>query len=481
MIQSNAIKRGVLVLSLVFITPWLLAQKMSNQEYIEAFKEIAMQEMQEHKIPASITLAQGILESGSGNSRLASQGNNHFGIKCKKNWTGRTIIEDDDEKNECFRAYNNAYESYKDHSLFLHQNPRYGFLFDLSILDYRGWAEGLRKAGYATNPRYPQLLIGIIERLNLAQYDTLVFYGTSQPVAQSSPKQVKPLIQVVDNRIPMVVAGKDATVSSVAQKNNMREWQIYKYNDLPKGSRIEPGMVLYIKPKRNRAAVPEHQVSGEETMWEISQKYGIKLKKLYRKNRMEPGTQPAPGEVLSMRRRTRTMPDTGRVAPTTPITSAPLGQAQTPASTPIQQQPNSPNPAEPTTPNSPSIPTHKTNASSNQEEKPRHYPASPAAKNHNGPYEWHVVEQGETLYSIAKKLDVTVEKLQEWNALDSPALYVGQELKYLSLPKGTLYTVQVGDTLFSIAKKFGVTVEDLMKINQMKDHHVYVDQVIQIN
>ena len=145
-------------------------KKLSRSDYVEQWKSEAIQQMQEHNIPASITLAQGILESGSGNSELAVKGKNHFGIKCH-GWTGKKMYMDDDAKGECFRVYKSASESYKDHSLFLNKYDRYAFLFDLEVTDYKGWAKGLKKAGYATNPQYPQLLIKLIEDLDLSQYD----------------------------------------------------------------------------------------------------------------------------------------------------------------------------------------------------------------------------------------------------------------------------------------------------------------------
>ena len=143
------------------------------RNYIETYKGIAIQKMVEYKIPASITLAQGIFESGSGTSRLATEANNHFGIKCKKEWTGATIKHDDDEAQECFRKYEKVEDSYNDHSLFLTTRSRYAKLFTLDIMDYKGWARELKAAGYATNPQYPERLISLIERFNLAKQDTI--------------------------------------------------------------------------------------------------------------------------------------------------------------------------------------------------------------------------------------------------------------------------------------------------------------------
>ena len=160
-----------LITLFIGLIPEVQAQKMTTEAYIQKYKYIAIKEMFDYKIPASITLAQGILESGSGNSRLAREANNHFGIKCHNDWMGAKIYKDDDKKNECFRVYTSAEQSFRDHSLFLTTKNRYAFLFDYKTTNYKSWAKGLKKAGYATNPKYPKLLIGIIEDHNLNQYD----------------------------------------------------------------------------------------------------------------------------------------------------------------------------------------------------------------------------------------------------------------------------------------------------------------------
>ena len=161
---------------LFFLSPFLLFAQYTETDiynYIDTYKEIAIQKMAEYKIPASITLAQGIFESACGTSRLATQGNNHFGIKCHKEWEGDTIRHDDDERQECFRKYAQAEESYNDHSQFLISRPRYANLFSLDVLDYKSWAHGLKTAGYATNPQYADRLINLIERFDLARQDTI--------------------------------------------------------------------------------------------------------------------------------------------------------------------------------------------------------------------------------------------------------------------------------------------------------------------
>ncbi|MFM6953259.1 MAG: glucosaminidase domain-containing protein, partial [Bacteroidota bacterium] len=216
---------------------WLSAQLMSTRQYIDSFKFVAMQEMRAHGVPASITLGQGVLESASGNSKLAKNCNNHFGIKCRTNWTGKFCLADDDAKDECFRGYETAFDSYRDHSLFLKGARRYYLLFELSATDYKGWAHGLREAGYATNPNYGNILIGVIEKYRLSQYDSMVVLGEDFYVpgtnTLNSPVEV--------NGIQAIVAKPGETPEQVAARYNMSTWQIYKYNDISKGDMLSPG------------------------------------------------------------------------------------------------------------------------------------------------------------------------------------------------------------------------------------------------
>jgi hypothetical protein len=161
-------KIGFLLLNLIVV---MLSAQTKTELYIEKYSSMSITEMNQFGIPASITLAQGILESGNGESRLATEGKNHFGIKCHSNWSGKTIIEDDDEKGECFRKYSKVADSFRDHSLFLTERGRYSFLFEYNKTDYKKWAKGLKKAGYATNPKYPSLLIDLIEEYDLSRFD----------------------------------------------------------------------------------------------------------------------------------------------------------------------------------------------------------------------------------------------------------------------------------------------------------------------
>jgi len=274
-------------------------QKITQEQYIQTYYQTAIENMHSHGIPASITLAQGILESGNGNSKLAVKANNHFGIKCHSDWKGKTFHQDDDAKNECFRKYSNPSKSYSDHANFLKNKNRYAFLFELKITDYKGWAHGLKKAGYATNPKYPGLLINLIERNNLHQYDSPRKLAKSpkqkESSKQSSRKEVGIDLEAKTislssrevqkrNNIKYILAKREDTALKIATELDMMAWQIYKYNDLKKGSRLEQGQIIYLQPKRNKCSRKLHIAKSGDSLQSISQEYGIKLKQLIKKN-----------------------------------------------------------------------------------------------------------------------------------------------------------------------------------------------------
>lgn len=289
-------------------------KRFTRSQYIDLWKDEAIKQMREHKIPASITLAQAILESGDGNSELARKSNNHFGIKCH-NWTGKKTYHDDDKRNECFRKYDNAAQSFEDHSLFL-QRSRYAFLFELKITDYKSWAKGLKKAGYATNPKYPALLIRLIEENNLTQYDKMALDKGYDPknlpmISESSSKSRDEIVvnlgkrQTVyrsDNNINYIVSETDQSAERLAENLNMGVWQIRKYNDLEKNERIEKGDRIYIQPKRNKSKKYEsHVVATGETLESISQKYGVKVDKIIKHSNLPKGYKAKPGDTLRLR------------------------------------------------------------------------------------------------------------------------------------------------------------------------------------
>jgi hypothetical protein len=283
--------------------------RISRQEYIKTYKNLAVIEMQRSGIPASITMAQACLESGDGNSRLARKANNHFGIKCHNDWNGKTIHHDDDKKNECFRKYKTVYDSYHDHSDYLMNQSRYDFLFELDPEDYRGWARGLKKAGYATDPSYAQALIRIIEEYALSDLDREVV------TAHARSPQHKKEITAADkmhsgrtilerNRIHYLCARKEDSFETLTAELGKLPWELPRYNDLPVSAKIDSGQVIFLQPKRNSAApgYKTHIVREGETMYSISQLYGIKLEKLYEKNQLEWKSEPPAGTILQLRK-----------------------------------------------------------------------------------------------------------------------------------------------------------------------------------
>lgn len=283
--------------------------RISREEYIDKYKDEAIKEMHAHGIPASITLAQGILESADGNSPLARYANNHFGIKCHSGWKGATFYQDDDAKNECFRKYYDVYDSYRDHSLFLTTRSRYAFLFDLKPTDYKGWALGLKKAGYATHPKYAQMLIELIEANRLYEFDRLneiPVKRQKEQVAQRKVKTVKaPRSISYNNDIKYIIVKAGDTPAKIADDFEMGLWQIYKYNDLSKNSVLREGDILYLQPKRGKAKTEYHIVKKGETVYSISQHHGIKLRKLYQYNNISPDKTLQPGVKLYLRKRKR--------------------------------------------------------------------------------------------------------------------------------------------------------------------------------
>jgi LysM repeat protein len=297
----------------------LFAQtKNTPEDYIRIYGEDAIKEMNRTGIPASIKMAQGMLESSYGNSMLAKQANNHFGIKCHAGWTGKTFHKDDDEKNECFRVYSNPIQSFLDHSDFLINRPRYAFLFELDIYDYKAWANGLKKAGYATNPKYPELIINMIEKYNLQELDKK--YTPLNAVEKEKEITKRKAItrnhknddddevkvgynldiQLSENYVKYIIVKNNDTYVSIAQNYNISENRLLKYNERDNKSSINVGEKLYLQPKRSWAKTKFHTVQNGETIYSISQKYGIKTKSIINRNRLESETI-KPGQVLKLR------------------------------------------------------------------------------------------------------------------------------------------------------------------------------------
>jgi LysM repeat protein len=275
--------------------------------------------MKEHGIPASITLAQGLLESGNGNSELARNANNHFGIKCTPDWTGGKSYHDDDAKNECFRKYKDAAQSYEDHAKFL-QRSRYASLFELKPTDYKGWAHGLKKAGYATDPSYPQKLIGLIERYELYKLDqgVDVAYRPGKPAEQAAPSRQgkRPsgggetitigagrAVDTFEGRIKFVRARQGDSFRKLADELEMTHGMLARWNDMDKEASLAEGQVIFIQPKRAASKTSvKHVAKGGESLWGVSQQYGVKLAKLARYNGLSADAKLKEGQEVWLRK-----------------------------------------------------------------------------------------------------------------------------------------------------------------------------------
>ena len=331
----------------VLIVSKFQAQTWKNDEqYIQRFAAYAVEEMEKYKIPASITLAQGLLETGGGQSRLAQLGNNHFGIKCKEDWTGKTMKHTDDAPNECFRVYDDPRQSYEDHSKFLAYRSYYTKLFSLDMMDYKAWAHGLKKAGYATNPRYAHILIDKIEKNRLYEFDKTnskeVLYAVlkmypalkndgvfmakldqknevSKPVTVNVPyeqtsyaKQQQKVEKIVTKAESLnsilikshpnegkkfVIIPNDIDLAAISKKFQITESALMKWNEID-GNQLKKNDILFLESKSSSGNVATYKAQVGESMHDISQKFGIKLKKLYSKNRMDYGQQPKSGQLI---------------------------------------------------------------------------------------------------------------------------------------------------------------------------------------
>lgn len=287
------------LLAVVLLISTLAAKAGVYEDYIERYSGMAMQEQTAAGIPASITLAQGLLESSAGRSTLATRGNNHFGIKCHSDWEGDTLLRSDDAPDECFRCYADASESFRDHSRFL-QRKRYESLFRLPPTDYAAWAAGLSKCGYATDPNYASRLISIIERYALFLYDTPGGH-LSEDVADFISTMLRDTHPVRRSRgLHYVIASPGDTYGSIAKELGMNKKKLMEYNDARRDDEIKEWEEVYLEPKRDEAPekVESATIGEGESMHSISQRYGIKLARL---RQLNPDAEDSPGSRLRLR------------------------------------------------------------------------------------------------------------------------------------------------------------------------------------
>ena len=311
--------RSLLITFTLFTVNWMFiaGQQKKNplyEAYINKYKDLAVQQQKLYKIPASITLAQGILETAAGTSRLAREANNHFGIKCKEEWTGKRIYHDDDEKGECFRAYKSASDSYLDHSLFLSQRKYYVSLFQLDPYDYRGWAYGLQKCGYATDKTYGSKLVGIIESYALYKYDKMKgvermlvadgIYDIKLDTQGASKKLYLRRRIYETNKIHYITAQENDSYDIIGYDTRIKTKRLLKYNETTADHKLKSGEMVFIQAKRKHASKEHriHTVKAGESLHGISQIYGMRLKSLYKLNRIREGYIPTPGDNLRVRK-----------------------------------------------------------------------------------------------------------------------------------------------------------------------------------
>lgn len=380
--------------------------------YVMQYKDVAIEEMKRTGIPAAIKLAQGIHETNAGQSVLVRKSNNHFGIKCKETWTGQTVKHDDDAPQECFRKYDDPLESYRDHSEFLRTRKHYASLFQLDPTDYRGWAHGLKKAGYATNPKYPQIIIKLIEDYNLQDYSLIALgkksegpdvlwaqQGTTvpqpqqaiaavvkeevpQPVAAPKPQYPSGVFRINETKVIWVPQG--TSYMSIAHEHNIPLARLFDFNDMPAQEIATADGLVYLQRKRKVGSAASHKVSFGENLHSIAQAEGIRLESLLSLNHLESGMQPEIGELLYLQEK----------APAMPKLVTATAKVSVPQMSPLVSG-----------------------------------PSEPAADEMGESFTEHIVQPGETLYALSRRYSVSVQDIMKWNELQDGNLKSGQALR----------------------------------------------------
>ena len=426
-------------------------KRVTVSSYVDTYKAIAIAEMERSNIPASITLAQGILESEHGNSYLAKKAQNHFGIKCHKDWDGARVYARDDKRRDCFRKYDNAYTSYIDHSNFLNNNPRYVDLFDLEGTDYKSWAKGLRKAGYATNKKYAKLLIKLIESYDLQAYDILFDDNMCDEMIAAVPSKY--------NGIKTVLFGCDVSVERVAEAYQVKLDKLLRYNNLDIGDIIQANTFVFLEKLKRRSpkGISKHKVAEGESMLDIARLYGIKKTSLYRRNRMKYNTEPLAGEWIYLRKRRGETPE---LCQEEFVFSAKKSETNPPKVT-VTNKKKKPKTRSSKKSNS-KINVGSFVASIASFFKPTKATAKSTASNYNSsPYKPKVYKSKKPLTKKIAPVPTKVPKAKD------------------IVEKGDIFhVVRSGDTLSKIAKKYGSKVRLIKKVNGLKNHLIYPKQVL---
>ena len=430
-----------LLIALFCLAAAPLTAQNDRYDYIEEFAFIAVSEMERAGVPASIKLAQGILESNAGKSELASKGNNHFGIKCHRDWKGKKMYRKDDEPGKsCFRVYDSAQESYIAHTEFLRGNRRYDFLFEYKVTDYKKWAKGLKKAGYATSPTYAPKLIRVVETYELHKYDRMRVEDFAQfadgkkdkkkkrndeddrPAKRSRNDAVTSGFEariVSFNDIKTVYAAEGESLVDIARESDIALDRIRDYNPVYQNVNqiLAANDRVYLQPKRGsyRGNKKYHRVEPGETMEAISHQFGIRLRKLYKRNRLEPGVEVAAGQRVILK---------GKVKKgNSPKLRGTIGDFADPDDDVFMEdpvlEPDVPTPTNPTPPRPTPIPDPVIG------DDPTDVDPEPTGP----PAVYHTVRPGDTLYGLSKRYGTTVDALRKLNGLRNNTLSVGQQLR----------------------------------------------------
>lgn len=475
--------------------------------YIRQYKDIAMQEMKRSGIPASITLAQGIHESSFGTSYLSKNTNNHFGIKCKENWTGKTFKYTDDAPNECFRVYDKVEDSYRDHSDFLRNRPYYTPLFKLDIYDYKAWSYGLKKSGYATNPKYAEILIKTIEDYQLYAFDKGVLpsylstdtasavegieedgYNVTDSIQidvqkieipekkteVATPTPAAPTPLVTTNKVKKTIFKvndckavkiyKGETLDLLSNVLNIDKADLLAFNDITDETQIKEGQTIFIQHKKKSSKEGTYKVKQEDNIWSISQKKGIRLASLLRINKLEPGEEPAPKEIISLKEKVREKP---ALRETTEPKKDVLATVKTTENTIVRAR-DTIYPALQDTiklsVDSNTVLGWENDTKLKEKTDRSSFPASDTSTKTIPP-----VKEAQPAQNTGTAETTT------------PTVYP-KVIDYKSLPKSTTgtHTVIKGDTMYNVAKRYNISIPQIMEWNNLSDQSVKLGQVLKI-
>lgn len=490
--QIIPMRNVIVILLTVFSFSFAFAQSAKQYSYVNKFKDIAISEMERAGVPASIKLAQGLLESGAGTSNLSNRAKNHFGIKCGGDrWKGKKYFHKDDDydangklRESCFRVYKNAESSFIAHSDFLRDNPRYDFLFRLNPYDYKAWARGLKRAGYATSATYPQKLIRLIEALDLTQYDQMNANDVIVENNNSETYQEREQGVISNNDVKLVLAAANETPQQIADRVNVKLSKILRYNEeiMSENQRLERDERVYLQPKRKsfRGTKKYHYVQASESLYDIAQLYGVREEKLRSRNRVADGYEPKFNERLKLRG--------WKVSKGSVKTSRKVNTEKPVFADPTPPRPDNSRPDNPPTRPNPTTVNDNTNDNNSDALPPITGGRRPVLTSDTG-------ERGEDFYPPAPPSAPPVMPEQPINntppnreptyypPTNTPTRPTNRPTRPDTRPpanKVVYHTVDKGDTLYNISRRYGLSVQELMQMNGMQNTVIRKGQQLQV-